>query len=68
MFRNAVKKDSTKGSKNHHGLKYQIFPGNNGALVKRVMAQGCPKRAMMWFETNNLQQSYFHFRWAPLSR
>jgi hypothetical protein len=24
--------------------KYQIYPGNNGALVKRVMQQGCPIR------------------------
>ena len=23
---------------------------------------------MMWFETTNLQQSYFHFRWAPISK
>ena len=49
-------------------MKYQIYPGNNGALVKRVFNDGCPERAKLWIEASNLQQSHFHFRWAPVSR
>ena len=42
--------------------------GNNGKLVSRVMEEGCPARAMIWYEAPNLQQSHFHFRWAPTSK
>ena len=49
-------------------LKYQVYPGNNGALVKRVMENGCPIRAQLWISAPNLQQSHFHFRWAPVSK
>ena len=49
-------------------MKYQIYPGNNGALVKRVFTEGCEQRSLLWIEASNLQQSHFHFRWAPVSR
>ena len=49
-------------------LKYQIFPGNNSNLVKRVFTEGNKQRALIWIETQNLTQSHFHFRWAPVSR
>jgi hypothetical protein len=49
-------------------LKYQIFPGNNSNLVKRVFTEGNKQRALIWIETQNLTQSHFHFRWAPTSK
>lgn len=48
--------------------KYQIYPANNGALVRRVMDHGCPYRKQVWIQASNLTQSHFHFRWAPSSR
>ena len=49
-------------------LKFQIFPGNNSQLVGKVFMQGCPKRAQMWYEMTNKQQSHYHFRWTPTSK
>lgn len=51
-----------------HKFKYQIYPANNGPLVRRVMEQGCPLRNQLWIEAPNMTQSHFHFRWAPTSR
>ena len=46
-------------------FKYQVFGGNNGQLIKRVMAE---TRSYLWVEMGNNQQSHYHFRWAPVSR
>lgn len=36
-----------------NNLKFQIFNGNNGALVKRVMIEGCPNRYAQWMDSGN---------------
>ena len=46
-------------------FKYQVFNGNNAALIKRVMQE---TRSYLWVEMTNNQQSHYHFRWAPVSR
>jgi hypothetical protein len=47
-----IEASSQKSKRGSH--KYQIFMGNNGKLVNKVMMEGCPGRAMMWFEAPNL--------------
>ena len=51
MFRQSIKQKDPKPGKTQQVCRFQIYPGNNGALVKRVMLQGCDKRAKIWFDS-----------------
>ena len=45
--------------------KFQILPGNNSNLIRRVFNE---TRCQSWVELANQTQSHFHFRWSPTSR
>ncbi|CDW91776.1 tubulin-tyrosine ligase family [Stylonychia lemnae] len=52
--------------KNTKSYKFQIMPGNNSQLVRKVIL--ATERSQYWQELPNITQGHFHFRWAPVSK